>query len=228
MRYCCNRCCTDNYALLHELYERRASLPASDFFLAAALGDVATVESMLAAEPGWASRVGGPRQTPAITYAAFARFSLVDGSYPARQQQVVSLLLSHGADSNAFAREELRGKDSAGRLSALYGCCRYPGNPAIAELLLDAGASTDDGESLYPHLNCAIRLVSSCCLPRACLSPVESSVFVERWITNIPMPLRCISRMARILIILPGLVQGAKSSNHRAARRTWRRSEQAE
>ena len=135
--------------MLHELYERRASLPASDFFLAAALGDVATVESMLAAEPAWASRVGGPRQTPAITYAAFARFSLVDGSYPARQQQVVSLLLSHGADSNAFAREELRGKDSAGRLSALYGCCRYPGNPAIAKLLLDAGASTDDGESLY-------------------------------------------------------------------------------
>src|SRR5262249_485808 len=34
-------------------------------------------------------------------------------------------------------------------LSALYGCCRAPGNPGGAKLLLDAGANTDDGESLY-------------------------------------------------------------------------------
>jgi ankyrin repeat protein len=138
----------DNQALLQELYDRRDSLPSSDFFIAAALGNIGIVESMLAADPAWASRIGGPKQTQAITYAAYARFGLIDDAYSARQQQVVALLLAHGADPNSFVREESRGKDT-GRLSALYGCCRQPGNAAIAKLLLDAGASTDDGESLY-------------------------------------------------------------------------------
>ncbi|HEY0687346.1 MAG TPA: ankyrin repeat domain-containing protein [Steroidobacter sp.] len=139
---------TDNHALLQELYDRREGLPASDFFIAAALGNVTVVETMLAADPAWASRVGGPMQTQAITYAAYARFGMVDDTYPPRQQRIVTLLLSHGADPNSFVHEESRGKGD-GRLSALYGCCRQPGNPTIAKLLLDAGASTDDGESLY-------------------------------------------------------------------------------
>jgi hypothetical protein len=67
----------------------------------------------------------------------------------ARQQRIVTLLLSHSADPNSFSSEESRGNQGAGRLSALYGCCRQPGNAAIAKLLLDAGANTDDGESLY-------------------------------------------------------------------------------
>lgn len=138
---------TDNHALLRELYERRESLPASDFFIAAALGNVAIVESMLAADSAWASRIGGPMQTQAITYAAYARFGLIDDSYSLRQQRIVTLLLFHGADPNSFARSESQPEGT--RLSALYGCCRAPGNPAIAKLLLDAGARTDDGESLY-------------------------------------------------------------------------------
>lgn len=140
---------TDNHLLLQELYDRRERLPASDFFVAAALGNVVVVESMLATDAAWASRVGGPMHTQAIAYAVYARFSLVDDSYPARQERIVKLLLAHGADPNSFVREESRGKQGAGRLSVLYGCCRQPGNPAIAKLLLDAGASTDDGESLY-------------------------------------------------------------------------------
>ena len=142
---------TENVSLLAELYARRESLPTSDFFLAAALGNVAVVESMLTADPTWASRLGGPLETQAITYAAHARFGLMDDTYPARQQQIVRLLLSHGADPNAFVSKAARGggEQGDGGLSALYGCCRQPGNPAVAKLLLDAGARVDDGESLY-------------------------------------------------------------------------------
>jgi ankyrin repeat protein len=140
---------TDNFSLLEELYARRESVPTSDFFFAAALGSVAVVESMLTADPTWASRLGGPLQTQAITYAAHARFWLTDDTYPARQRQIVRLLLSHGADPNSFVSKTARGEQGDGGLSALYGCCRQPGNPAIAKLLLDAGALVDDGESLY-------------------------------------------------------------------------------
>jgi len=140
---------TDNFSLLAELYARRDSLPAGDFFLAAALGNAAMVESMLTADPTWASRLGGPLQTQAVTYAAHARFSLMDETYPARQQQIVRSLLGHGADPNSFVSKAARGEQGDGGLSALYGCCRQPGNPEIARLLLDAGAQVDDGESLY-------------------------------------------------------------------------------
>jgi ankyrin repeat protein len=140
---------TDNFTLLEELYARRGSLPAADFFLAAALGNVAVVESMLTADPAWASRLGGPLHTQAITYAAHARFWLMDDTYRTRQQQIVTALLSHGADPNSFVSKAARGDGGDGGLSALYGCCRQPGNPAVAKLLLNAGARVDDGESLY-------------------------------------------------------------------------------
>jgi ankyrin repeat protein len=140
---------TDNFALLEALYERRDSLPFQDIYIAAALGNVPLVESMLAADSTWATRVGGPLQTQAITYACFGRFALFDPAYSARQQTIVTSLLAHGANPNASAYEKDRGKEGNGRLSSLYGCCRAPGNPQVAKILLDAGASTDDGESLY-------------------------------------------------------------------------------
>jgi ankyrin repeat protein len=135
----------DNWALLQELYERRAELPADDIFIAAGLGNAAAVESLLAADPSLARRPGGPKQTQAITYAAHGRFYLLDDSYRERQQQIVKLLLSHGADPNSSAPQD----EGDGRWSALYGCCRQTGNPAVAKLLLEAGANPDDGESLY-------------------------------------------------------------------------------
>jgi hypothetical protein len=66
-----------------------------------------------------------------------------------------------------------RGARRKGRrpLSVLHGRCRPPGNPAVAKLPLDAGASTDDGESVY-H---AAELADTACLvllfPRGVQAP---------------------------------------------------------
>jgi len=135
----------ENWALLRELYEHRDALPADDIFIAAALGNVAAVESLLAADPSLARCTGGPKQTQAITYAAHGRFYLLDYSYAERQQRIVKLLLAHGADPNSSVPQD----EGDRRLSALYGCCRQTGNAPVAKLLLDAGANPDDGESLY-------------------------------------------------------------------------------
>jgi ankyrin repeat protein len=139
----------DNFALLEELYARRESLTASNIFIAAALGNLERVKALLAENPACATQIGGPLQTQAVTYAAYARFALLDDSYLDRQREVVALLLAHDADPNSFITEESRGNEGDRRLSALYGCCKQPGNPTIAKLLLDAGASPNDGESLY-------------------------------------------------------------------------------
>jgi ankyrin repeat protein len=138
-----------NYALLQELYSQREILSGLNIFVIGVLGDVEMMRSMLERNPELATLVGGVRKTQPITYVAHAPFGIWDHTYPQRQQEVVKLLLKHGADPNSFVHEEGRGDKGNGRLSALYGCCRKPGNPELAQILLKAGANPDDGESLY-------------------------------------------------------------------------------
>ena len=219
---------TDNFSLLEELYARRESLRSSDFFLAAALGNVAVVESMLTADRTWASRFGGPLQTQAITYVAHARFRLMDDTYPTRQEQIVRLLLSHGADPNSFVSKAARGEQGEGGLSALYGCCRQPGNPAIAKLLLDAGARVDDGESLY-H---ASELHDASCLEllfAAGVPDADREYCIRRCLDsanpNATLPVYLKYGASRITLRLCA-VQKSEHANHRDARRTWRGPQQ--
>ena len=138
-----------NHALLQELYSQRQILSSLNIFVAGALGDLETTRSMLERNPQLATLVGGPRKTQPITYVAHAPFGIWDQTYPERQQEIVKLLLKYGADPNSFVHEEGRGNKGDGRLSALYGSCRKPGNPALAQILLNAGANPNDGESLY-------------------------------------------------------------------------------
>jgi len=138
-----------NYALLEELYSQRETLSGLNIFVTSALGDLETVRSVLEGNPQLATLVGGPRETQPITYVAHAPFGIWDHAYTERQQGIVKLLLKHGADPNSFVHEEGRGDKGNGRLSALYGCCRRPSNPELAQILLKAGANPNDGESLY-------------------------------------------------------------------------------
>jgi ankyrin repeat protein len=138
-----------NHALLHELYSQRDHLSPVNVFTAAALGDLGHVETLLRGKPELARLEGGPKKTQALAYASHAPFAVWDPTFPDRQQQIVKLLLANGADPNASAQEEGKDRNSKPRSSALYGCCRQPGNPVLAGILLAAGATTDDGESLY-------------------------------------------------------------------------------
>jgi ankyrin repeat protein len=138
-----------NYALLQELYSQKETLSGVNIFVASSLGDLATLSSILERNPQLATVIGGPRKTQPITYVAHAPFGMWDRTYPERQQEIVKLLLKHGADPNSFVFEQSRGNKGDGRLSALYGCCKRPGNPEVAQILLQAGANPNDGESLY-------------------------------------------------------------------------------
>jgi ankyrin repeat protein len=106
---------------------------------------------MLAANPEierdpWASLVlghdwegdpnvaGGPLGWPPLVYVCHSCFGRVE---PARA------LLERGADPNGFF------VNGHGRMSALYGAAGRLHDPGLTRLLLEAGASPDDGESLY-------------------------------------------------------------------------------
>ncbi|SEO29939.1 ankyrin repeat domain-containing protein [Paenibacillus sp. OV219] len=121
-------------------------LSVSSIYVAAALGEVDNVRSLLAIDSLLARKPGGPEQWEPLLYMSFSCF-LKHREYSDRFEQTARLLLEHGADPNAFC---LQKNDVYGRtLSVLYGAIGAAGNVPVAKVLLEAGADPNDGESLY-------------------------------------------------------------------------------
>ena len=86
---------------------------------------------------GWTgdpSRPGGPRTWAPLLYVCHSVFANAD---------VARELLALGADPNATFTNEY------GEMSALYGAAGVVHDPELTRVLLEAGASPDDGESVY-------------------------------------------------------------------------------
>jgi ankyrin repeat protein len=86
---------------------------------------------------GWEgdpNQPGGPRNWAPLLYVCHSVFANAD---------LVRDLLARGADPNVSATTEW------GRTTALYGAAGVLHDPELTRVLLDAGAETDDGESLY-------------------------------------------------------------------------------
>lgn len=108
------------------------------------LGDAAALTAAIRHDKSWIKQTGGPRETwHPLHYICFSRFQQDD---PARFRDCAQLLLDAGADANA-AWFHPSWPDAP--LSALYGATGENNNPLLARLLLERGASVNDGESLY-------------------------------------------------------------------------------
>ena len=88
----------------------------------------------------------GPNAWPALLYLCNSRYRVGDHTTDRNRVQLAQALLRAGADANAGTRESatIRGYRTA--LGAAIGCAR---NPALAKLLLAAGADIVDGPTLY-------------------------------------------------------------------------------
>jgi hypothetical protein len=125
-----------------------------DVWVAAACADVDMLARLLGAEPGLASREGGPHRWPPLLYLAYARrVPLGDPVGAAR------LLLDRGADPNAgFLWHGLTCPFTV--LTGVFGegeqgpvaQPRHPQEHALARLLLDRGADPNDGQALYNRM----------------------------------------------------------------------------
>ncbi|MCG8314168.1 MAG: ankyrin repeat domain-containing protein [Pseudomonadales bacterium] len=135
----------NNHILLGELYNNRDSFSDQNIFVAAATADLECLDNFIA----HAGDIGGPRKAQAINYCAHAHFHFLDKTFKERQLTAIKMLLAAGADANNCTQLDDNGEPTDHPLSALYGCCREHGNPEVATLLLDAGARTNDQESLY-------------------------------------------------------------------------------
>ena len=138
-----------------EMLAGHPEIAGAGLYPALVLGDVSRVEKALAEMPDLATRKGGSREWHPLLYVCFSRLAAGD---PAGTAQ---LLLARGADPNASYTDE-RWPDWP--LSCLYASTGLNNNPRLARALLEAGARTDDSESLYhstehPGLDCLKLLI---------------------------------------------------------------------
>ncbi len=139
------------------------ALATASPFHALVLGDADAVERALDAGRLHVGAADGPLSAPPLVYVCFSRYLQRDSPRAAALVDTARLLLARGADPNgAFETPRYPGNP----FPCLYGATGYNDNPAMARLLIDAGAALDDGESIYhstehANLECLRLLVAS-------------------------------------------------------------------
>lgn len=114
-----------------------------DLFHAAAVLDPGRVRALLAA--GADPRATDVNTMTALHYCAASRMFTLSPAHLQAQLRVAEALVAAGADVNAKHAYA----DSEWSLTPLFHACGYQDNPALAEWLLDRGASAADGEAVY-------------------------------------------------------------------------------
>jgi ankyrin repeat protein len=132
-------------ALAERLLREHPDLLAGEPALACAVGDVATVQAVLAADPAWADTARAHNGMPPLICATFSGMIALP-AYAPGIRACVELLLAAGAEPDArWTDPELPGDP----LSALYGAAGRNHDVALTRRLLQAGADPNDNESLY-------------------------------------------------------------------------------
>jgi len=145
-----------------------AGLLGEDPYLACVIGEETALRRATARDPSWLSRPGGPLDLPpllALTHSTFLQLA----DFRARMHACARLLLQSGADPNQavgsrWPPASLQAPSTDFLLSPLYGAAGRNHDPALTQMLLEAGADPNDGESLYHALEdpeCTRRLLQA-------------------------------------------------------------------
>jgi hypothetical protein len=110
----------------------------------------------MAVDPEWINRPGGPLNLPPLVAVTHSRLGQLP-EFMTRLRACAQALLQAGANpnqriGNRFPPASLAMPDEMGPLSALYGAAGVNRDPVLTEMLLNAGADPNDGESLYHSL----------------------------------------------------------------------------
>jgi ankyrin repeat protein len=132
-------------ALAISMLSDRPDLLGDDPYLTCVVGNETRVNEMLATNPDWVHKAGGPLQMPpliAVTHSALVR----DASFAGVLVNCARLLLDSGANPDqTWTNPEFPDWP----LSAIYGAAGKNHHPAMTKLLLEHGANPNDNESLY-------------------------------------------------------------------------------
>jgi Ankyrin repeats (many copies) len=139
------------------LLERDPGIAEGNVYVAAAAAATGALRRVLAADPGAASREGGPFRWEPLCYLAYARHD--PGISLEATLETARLLLDAEADPNAgylwhglpTPFTVLTGVFGEGELGPVRQP-RHPHSQALARLLLEAGADPNDGQALYNRM----------------------------------------------------------------------------
>lgn len=134
-------------ATVSRLLRAQPQLADQNIFTAAAAGDPDAVARFLAADPAAAQATHGTHAWPALAYACASPVHRSSARHAAAVLRVATLLLDADASPNAHTLYLEPNADPA-PLSVLYHACMSDNVPLVT-LLLDRGAATEDGESIY-------------------------------------------------------------------------------
>jgi ankyrin repeat protein len=132
-------------------------LLGEDPYLACVIGEETVLRRATARDPGWLRHPGGPLNLPpllALTHSTFLQL----GAFRARMHACARFLLDRGSDPNQavgsrWPPASLQAPSTVFLLSPLYGAAGRNHDPELTQMLLDAGADPNDGESLYHALD---------------------------------------------------------------------------
>jgi ankyrin repeat protein len=146
-------------ASVQAILAERPELARQTVSAAAVLGDLPVLRAWLDKTPEFARTSGGICDTEALGYVSLGRL----GGTESDRVACADLLLGHGANPNATWCD----RDwPDGRLPILYAATGRNNYPALARRLLAAGANPNDGESIYHaaehnHVECLQALVAA-------------------------------------------------------------------
>lgn len=125
------------------LLTRFPNLIADNFHAALAYGDATAVAKHLARDPALATKMSGPHEWAPLLYVAHSHWASknADGLVA-----VARLLLAHGASADTSYPLHGNPKEP---LPVLWAAACHSRNAGLAQLLLEAGANPNDGESVY-------------------------------------------------------------------------------
>ncbi len=129
--------------IAERLLEHDRALARAGLDVALVLGDVHAVMAALDRDPSQVARdLPGPGRKP-LSCACHSVFLRPSSPRAPGVRRVVVLLLDRGADVNEVHHNEY------GAMSVLYGAAGVAHDPETTRLLLERGATPDDGESVY-------------------------------------------------------------------------------
>jgi ankyrin repeat protein len=129
-----------------KLLAEQPAIARTNIYTAAILGETGAAGAMLKHDPSLATHKGGPKNWDPLLYLSASRFHRDGEKRAAGIAEIARMLLANSADPNTFFLWEGDGKS---KQSALYLATCEANNPALARVLLQAGANPNDSESVY-------------------------------------------------------------------------------
>lgn len=137
--------CDGNHHTAKKIMKEKENELRENVIISAILGDDDKICKYINDHPEWVTQPIQPLQVEPLFFVCFSHFYQESEEQAQGIIKIVKALLANGANPNVTFTK----MPEKCTLTALYGSCGIANNPAVARLLLEAGANPNDNESLY-------------------------------------------------------------------------------